>query len=125
MGHDPASASPVPAGKTDRQSAMNIRIALISAAAVVALGGCSGSVEIGGRVLSGDELETQITDKLEEQVGQRPASVECPDEVEVEVGAAFQCTLTADDGTTLPVNGTVTDEEGGFEIEVGEATPAS
>lgn len=83
------------------------------------LGACSGSIEIGGRVLDVDEAETEIADQLEATVGQRPASVDCPDEeIPVEEGGTFRCTLTAEDGTTIGLTAAFTNDDGGLDIQV-------
>ena len=90
--------------------------AIVMASALMAA--CEGSVSIGARVLEGDEVEEDIADGLEEEVGERPDSIDCPDEVEVEDGGTFECTLTAEDDSTATVEVTMTDDEGGYEYEV-------
>jgi hypothetical protein len=90
------------------------------AGAVLLLSGCSASVEVGERIVDSADAETQIADELEAQVGQRPASIECPDDMVAEEGQEYTCVLTADDGTVLDVALTMTDDEGNFEIEVLE-----
>ena len=95
-------------------------VAALVAALPLLLVACEGSVEVGGRILEGDDLEAEITDSLEEEVGQRPASIDCPDEVDVEEGGTFECALTADDGSTATVVVTMTDDEGSYEYEVTE-----
>ena len=88
------------------------------AGAVLLLTGCQASVEVGERIVDTDDAETQIADKLEEQVGQRPASIDCPQDMKAEEGQTYTCVLTADDGTQLDVTLTMTDDEGNFDIEV-------
>ena len=88
------------------------------AGAVLLLSACEASVGIGERVVDTDDAETQIADQLEEQVGQRPKSIECPDEMLASEGETYRCTLTAEDGTELGLTMTMTDDEGNFEIEV-------
>ncbi|MQA10671.1 MAG: DUF4333 domain-containing protein [Pseudonocardiaceae bacterium] len=41
------------------------------------------------------EVERQVTDELTKQVGQRPDKVECPEDLEAEVGTKMRCELTA------------------------------
>jgi len=71
------------------------------ACAVVTLTGCSASVEVGDVdkveevTISEKDLETGITDALEETVGQRPDSVDCPGSVKAEAGESIRCELTA------------------------------
>jgi predicted small secreted protein len=96
------------------------RIRLIAAPILAALllAGCQASVGIGERIVDAEDAETQIADELEEQVGQRPKSIECPDDMKAEEGETYTCVLTAEDGTELDVALTMTDDEGNFEIEV-------
>ena len=70
-------------------------LALGAAALSLTLGlatGCTSSVDAG-------ELENQVSSKLEEQVGQAPDSVDCPNDLDAEVDAETRCTLTAGDQT--------------------------
>ncbi|MGI0541712.1 DUF4333 domain-containing protein [Corynebacterium aquatimens] len=80
------------------------------------LTGCTGSVPK-------NEVETQIADQLEAQVGQRPDSIECPGDLEAKEGATMRCTLSAGD-TKYGVDVQVTKAEGGkaeFDIQVDDA----
>lgn len=86
--------------------------ALIFAATLTA---CSNSV-------STSELETQISDTLEAQVGQAPDDVTCEEALPAEVGATTRCELT-DGEDVYGVDVTVTSVEGNvvnFDIEVSE-----
>lgn len=91
---------------------------LIVGVALVGLSGCSASVSLGGSTLDTEEVEAEVADQLEGQVGQRPASVDCPEDMSGEQGEVHRCTLSADDGSTIGVTLTMTDDEGGFDIEV-------
>ena len=96
---------------------MRSRAAPIAIVAVLSFTGCGG----GGRTedpISGETLEQEISNDLEESRGVRPKAVECPDEVEAKNGTTFQCTIIAPDGSEVDGNGTVT-EGGGFDFEVG------
>ncbi len=93
-------------------------------AALVSLGGaaCSGSANV-----PRDQVGQQISDQLNQQIGQRPDSVTCPEDLPAKVGASVRCTLKA--GTdTLGVTATVTSVEGTnvkFNIQVDQTiTPA-
>ncbi len=88
-----------------------------AAALVLTLGlsGCSSSVE-------SSEVETQISNELEKQVGQAPDAVDCPNDLDAEVGAEETCTLTAD-GEDYAVTVKVTKVDGdnvSFDISVGD-----
>lgn len=90
--------------------------ALFVAAAASA---CSFEASVGGDV-SGDKLAPVVSDRLAEQVGERPDSVECPDKLEAEKGATTRCTLEAQ-GSTYDVLVTTTGVKDGnvsFDIEV-------
>jgi len=97
---------------------------LITAAVVgvVVLGaaGCSSTV-------SRPDVEKQISDQLAAQVGQTPAGVTCPDDLDAEVGARMRCQLQAEDGSTIGVGIVVTAVEGSgarYDIQVdGAPTP--
>lgn len=56
-------------------------------------------------------------------MGVRP-DISCPDDLEAQVGATIECTLTAgDDPTEYPVTVTVSSVDGdsaNFDVEVGE-----
>lgn len=83
--------------------------------AALSLAACSFSVD-------SDDLETQISNELAELAGYAPEEIDCPDDLEAEVGATTQCVLTHE-GVSLPVDVTVTsveDRNVAFDIEVGE-----
>ena len=96
----------------------------LAAAAVtlLAVGGCSGEVSIGGRSLDQQDVEMQIFDGLTEFAGVEPAGVNCDGigDLDVEEGATFQCTGTAPAGDEFTINLTLTDDDGGFRYEVPE-----
>ncbi|WP_344090903.1 DUF4333 domain-containing protein, partial [Nocardiopsis composta] len=59
---------------------------------------------------------------LEEQVGQTPDDLTCPEDLPAEVGSSIRCELTAG-GQTLGVTITTTSVEGSdvnFDVEVDE-----
>lgn len=90
---------------------------VIVATPLLTLTGCSFTQSI-----DQSEVETQIADSLEEQVGQRPDSVECPGDLDGEVGATMRCTLTAGDtkfGVGVEVT-SVEDNKAKFDIKVDD-----
>ena len=94
------------------------RVLLASPLLALGLAGCgAGTLEAG-------TVEEGAADALEEEVGVRP-DISCPDDLEAEVGASMECTLTAgDDPTEYPVTVTVSSVEGDsakFDVEVGDA----
>ena len=96
-----------------------IALAVAVPALAVALAGCS--ISIGGdKTIDSADLETELADQLAPQAGVDPAdvSVSCPDDQEVEKGAKFRCELTAPNGDKVPVDVTLTDDEGGFDAVV-------
>ncbi|WP_200837489.1 DUF4333 domain-containing protein [Ruania rhizosphaerae] len=80
--------------------------------------GCSGSATV-------DEAEVESTtaDQLEQMVGTRP-NIDCPGDLEAEVGATLQCVLSADGDTDeYAVDLTVTSVEDGvanWDFQVAE-----
>lgn len=94
----------------------------LAAGAVVALAGCSLEVGNSGPVPA-SEVAQQVSDQLEARVGRAPDAVECPDDLEAEVGATLRCTLT-DGDTELGVDIEVTEVDGSdvrFDIQVDDA----
>lgn len=62
---------------------------LAALAATVTLGACGAST------VSADDVEKQITSKLQGSDGSTPDSAECPEELDAEVGATLTCSVTA------------------------------
>jgi outer membrane murein-binding lipoprotein Lpp len=87
------------------------RLLLAAAVGALALAGCSTTVNT-------DDLEGQIAQELEAQAGVRARSVECPDDVAPEAGATFECTATAEDGSTATITVTQQDDQGNLSWEV-------
>lgn len=88
-----------------------------------AISGCSASV--GGGTIDRAELEQQVSDSLEQQVGTAPESVDCPDELAAEPEATTRCTVTAPDGSEIGATVTVTEVEGSnvsFDIQVDDTS---
>ncbi|MCX4094062.1 DUF4333 domain-containing protein [Nocardia sp. alder85J] len=88
---------------------------VVSAAALTAC-----SVSVGTRTVDKNEVASQISSKLEEQVGRKPDSVECPQNLDARKDATLVCTLT-DQGSSYDVTVTVTSVEGdkaNFDINV-------
>ena len=97
-----------------------VAVGLIAAGA---LAGCSS----GGDAVDKDQVEETAAKELAAQVGaDEPPKVECPADLDAEVGATMTCELTADgDDNVLPVLIKVTSVDDGnvqFDIEV-EDTP--
>lgn len=91
----------------------------ISGAAVVVATACSSSTNV-GTSLDDEELEQRLSTLLEEQTGQKPDKVDCPDDLEAKEGSTTQCTFNAGgnhrgvtvtvaelDGTTVRFNAEV------------------
>jgi hypothetical protein len=85
-------------------------------AALFSLGAC------GTAAVDGDELAESVKTELGKEVGQEPDEVDCPDDLEAEVGAETRCTLTHE-GASYGVTVTATEVDGSdvnFDIEVDE-----
>lgn len=82
---------------------------MLAMAAMVLAAACSS----GAATISGGEAGDQIADLLaiEEDVGQRPPEVRCPNEITVEAGGSFRCTLVAGDGSEIGLTATFTDDD--------------
>lgn len=102
-----------------------LRAACLASAltASLTLAGCSGSVSVGGGSVDQADLEQQVSDQLEAQVGQAPDDVSCPGDLDAEVGTTMRCTLTAggeEIGLTVEVT-EVKDSTVLFDITVDDA----
>lgn len=84
-------------------------------AAVVLVGSCSTASSI-----DRDELEEEVSTQLEDEVGVAPDDVECPEDLQTEVGASVVCVLTAgSDELDVAVEITaVEDDRARFDIQV-------
>ena len=88
----------------------------LGALALPLLAGCGA-----GSVPAAD-VEEQVSSVLEQQVGQAPDDVSCPDDLPGEVGAEMRCELTAG-SDTLGLTVTVTSVENNqvdFDVAVDE-----
>ncbi len=88
---------------------------------LVALGLLTGC---GAGAVSQSDVEDQISSQLTEQIGQEPDSVDCPGDLDAEVGKTMICTLTVGEDE-LPVNVEVTKVDGNdvnFDIAVSDIT---
>jgi hypothetical protein len=80
---------------------------------LLALAGCAEKIDTA-------DLESKLKDQLGQSAGVEPRDVECPDDIEIEKGKKFDCTLTAPNGDEVRVEVTLTNDEGGFEAVVPE-----
>ena len=87
------------------------RLSVAAALAALALVGCSATIDT-------DDLEDQIKQGVEAQTDAQVSSVECPEDVAPEAGATFECTATADDGSTATITVTQKDDQGNVDWEV-------
>jgi hypothetical protein len=79
---------------------------------LVPLAGC------GERKINSGDLEAKLKTELGKDAGVQPKSVTCPDDIKVEKGRKFNCTLVAPNGDEVTVNVTLTDDKGGFSAVV-------
>ncbi len=86
-----------------------------STAALVLVAGCSSTPSI-----DRDDLEQEVSTQLENEVGVAPDDVECPEDLESEVGASVVCVLTAgsDELDVMVEVTSVEDDRAAFDIEV-------
>ncbi|WP_017595962.1 DUF4333 domain-containing protein [Nocardiopsis potens] len=85
-------------------------------------GGGASDAGGGAGAVPADEVAQQAATVLEEQVGQAPDDLTCPEDLPAEVGASIRCELTAG-GDTLGVTVTATSVDGGdvgFDVKVDE-----
>ncbi|MBA2505581.1 MAG: DUF4333 domain-containing protein [Thermoleophilaceae bacterium] len=84
---------------------------VLAAVAALALAGCAST-------LDSADAEKQISSSLEKQTRQKPKKVDCPEDIDAKKGTKFDCTVTAQDGSTIRVNAATTDDDGKFTYEV-------
>lgn len=107
---------------------LTLRSSVLSLVAVAALllGGCNAEVSVGSKTIDEAELETAVATQLAEQLGQDPPNIDCPGDLDAEVGATTTCELTAQgEDIVYDVSVTVTaiDEEtdrADFDISVAD-----
>ena len=91
-----------------------VRTLLVSGAAVglmASAGACSCSVGSSSHSVAKKDVASQITQKLTDAQGNKPDSVDCPNDLDAKVGAQLNCSMKVK-GTTYNVNVTVTSVNG-------------
>ena len=78
----------------------------------LALAGC------GSDTLDAGEVESEIVPMVEDQTGTRDVEIECPDDVEAEEGAVFECDVTAEGGIEAKLKVTQEDDDGNVRWEI-------
>nr|MDT0665218.1 DUF4333 domain-containing protein [Micromonospora sp. DSM 115978] len=98
--------------------------AAVAIVAAIALAGAGCSASIGGKSVSESEVEDKISLELGAQFEIADLPVDCPEDLDAEVGTTMQCNLTdPTDGIVYPVDVVVDSVEGdqaNFSFEVGE-----
>ena len=90
---------------------MALRARILILASMVALtGACTRSLDTQG-------LEDQIVTELQDAGGPPVSEVTCPDDIEVEAGATFECIATGE-GVEWTVRVTQLDDDGNVEFEI-------
>jgi hypothetical protein len=87
-------------------------------ATTVALTGCQKTIEK-------DSAESEISNKLQGLVGEKPKSVSCPDDIEAKAGERFDCDVEYSEGTKSTVTGTATNDDGNFEFVPNPPLPGA
>ena len=98
-------------------SGLSPKSAAALAAVVALVAGC------GEKKLNTSDLESKLKTQLGANAGVQPRSVDCPDDITVEKGKKFDCTLTAPNGDRVTVNVTLTNDKGGFSAVVPPQQP--
>ena len=91
---------------------MLARIGLL-ALAVMLTAGCS-------RVLDTQSVESEIKDKLEQQLSGVTVEIDCPEDIEAKKGESFHCIATSEDDNKAKIVVTQTDDEGSIDFRVEE-----
>jgi uncharacterized protein DUF4333 len=80
--------------------------------AALAFAGC------GSDTLDAGDIESEVVPQIEEQTGTRDVEVACPDDVEAEEGAVFECDVSAEGGIEAKLKVTQEDGEGNVRWEI-------
>jgi hypothetical protein len=96
-----------------------VQLAVVAGLAAVAVGVLSGCQMSVHRIADAETVERTATERLTEFAGRAPDEVECPDDLDLKVGATTRCTLT-DGGTRLGVTVTVKSvaEDGNADLDI-------
>jgi hypothetical protein len=96
-----------------------VRMAAVAGLAAVAVGVLSGCQMSVYRIADGEAVARTATEQLTEFAGRAPDDVECPDDLNLTVGATMRCTLT-DGGTRFGLTVTVTSvaEDGNADLDI-------
>ena len=79
--------------------------------AAIATTGCRTTIDT-------ENLEEQIAQGLKAQTGVTAESVNCPEDVEAEAGATFECTAEAEGGGMATITVTQVDDKGNVRWEL-------
>ncbi|HMU27154.1 MAG TPA: DUF4333 domain-containing protein [Solirubrobacterales bacterium] len=105
------------------QSPRRVLVLAAVLASAFALSACEKEVSIGDNTIDRDELELESSRTLTKQYGEKPASIDCPDDLKAEVDATETCELVDQSGNHYDMKVTVTsvDDDGNakFNIKVG------
>ena len=99
---------------------MKTRRSLAAAAAVAALGLTASAC--GEEVVSKDEVQDELARLIEQQAGEKPKSVDCPEDLKAEKGEKMKCKVSAG-GQDVNAEVTVTSVDGdkaNFSVEIVE-----
>lgn len=80
--------------------------------AALGLAGC------GSDTLDSGDIENEVVPQIEDQTGTRNVEVACPDDVEAEEGAVFECDVSAEGGVEAKLKVTQEDDEGNVRWEI-------
>lgn len=92
------------------------RSTLAGLGVTLALGGCSASVSTGDN-LDNAKAQDEISKAVRVQAGVPVKDVSCPNDVKLEKGGRFTCTVTAKDGTKGQVQVVQKDENGNVRFD--------
>ena len=73
--------------------------------------------------LDSDGLEATLQEQLTRKTASTITAVDCPDEIKVETGGTFECTVTEESGTTFTLILTQTDDQGHVRYDIKSASP--
>jgi Domain of unknown function (DUF4333) len=85
------------------------RSRIVRAAALLAIGLLAAACS---RPLDVDQLESELKDQVERDLGTTGLTVTCPDDVKAEAGSTFTCEASDASGATMVITVTQKDDQG-------------
>ena len=85
---------------------------------IAAIGLLMGAVSCSTTLLDTGNLQATLRQQLEAQLGARNITVTCPNEIKVQTGGRFKCSVVVPSSGTLTIDVTQTDDKGDVNYQI-------